>query len=39
MDVGAVKRLMQKDEEPVRSLAAVAQEVHAMAEGKHFDFE
>ena len=39
VDVGAVKHLMQKDEEPVRSLAAVAQELNAMAEGKHFDFE
>ena len=39
VDVGAVKHLMQKDEEPVRSLAAVAQELNAMAEGRHFDFE
>ena len=30
---------MQKDEEPVRSLAAVALELNAMAEGKRFDFE
>ena len=30
---------MQEDEDPVRSLAAVALELNAMAEGKHFDFE
>ena len=39
MDVGAVKHLMQKDEEPVRSLAAMALELNAMVEGKHFNFE
>ena len=35
--VDAAKRWMRDDEEPVRALAALAQELGNMADGRHFD--